>query len=47
MESLGFTEGTMKWFKSYLLDRKQRTDFMETTVSGPCKVHDLMTIRVR
>ena len=30
MESLGFTEGTLKWFKSYLSDRKQCTDFMGT-----------------
>ena len=30
MESLGFTEGALKWFKSYLSDRKQCTDFMGT-----------------
>ena len=29
MSSLGFTEGTLKWFKSYLAGRKQCTDLME------------------
>ena len=33
MESLGFTEGTLKWFQSYLSDRKQCTDFMGTMSS--------------
>ena len=28
MSSLGFTEGTLKWFKRYLAGRKQCTDFM-------------------
>ena len=33
METLGFTEGTLKWFKSYLPDRKQCRDFMGTMPS--------------
>ena len=28
MSLLGFTEGTLKWFRSYLTGRKQYTDFM-------------------
>lgn len=31
IESLGFTDETLKWFKSYLSDRNECTDFMGTT----------------
>ena len=39
MSSLGFTERTLKWFKSYLAGRKQCTDFRgDVSNELPCYI---------